>query len=198
MNLKDITYVVFDLETTGLSAKEGNEIIEIGAVKVKNNQIISSFDELIKPTITIPTEITKITGISNEMVNDKESEEVVLKKFLNWLDDDNILVAHNANFDLSFIYEAFFKYNLGFFNYTVLDTLGISRFLTPNEKYHNLTVLMERYKVNWDEDKHHRADYDALGTSHVLYKLIDELNKKDIFDLEKIITIPKIAVKIKR
>lgn len=198
MNLLDLTYVVFDLETTGLKAYEGNEIIEIGAVKVMNNVVIDTFDELAKPSKLIPEEITNITGITNEMVKDKDCEEVVFKKFLSWLGNDIILVAHNANFDMSFVREAIHRYNLGLFNYIVIDTLAISRFLTPSEKYHNLTVLMERYHVDWDEDKHHRADYDAMGTSKVLYKMLEKLNEKNINSLENLISIPKIVINKKR
>lgn len=193
MELKDLTYVVFDLETTGLSAEEENEIIEIGAVKVKNGEVIDTFDELIKPTILIPSNITDITGITNEMVDGKRTEEEVIKSFLNWA-SDTILVAHNANFDLSFIKMGMLKYNLGKLNYDALDTLGISRFLTPYEKYHNLTCLMKRYDIKWDEDKHHRADYDSMGTSKVLYKMIDKLYEKNIKTLDDIKKIPKIVL----
>ncbi len=194
MKLDDITYVVFDTETTGLNPNEGEEMIEIGAVKIKNGKVIDRFDELIKPTKLISEKITSITTITNEMVEDKDDELTVLNRFLNWLDKDNILVAHNANFDLSFIKMAYLKYDLGYFNYTVIDTLGLSRFITPSEKYHNLTVLMDRYKIDWDENKHHRADYDAEGTSLVLYKLIDCLKDKNINTLEQLYLIPRIIV----
>jgi DNA polymerase-3 subunit alpha (Gram-positive type) len=192
--LKELTYVVFDLETTGLSANAGEEIIEIGAVKIKNGEVIDRFDELIKPTKLIPERITEITSITNEMVKDKDNELIVLKRFINWLNQDDILVAHNASFDLSFIKMAYIKYNLGTFNYTVIDTLGISRFLTPSERYHNLTILMERYHILWDENKHHRADYDAEGTSLVLYKLIEKLVEKNINTLDDLYFIPRIIL----
>lgn len=195
MNLDEITYVVFDLETTGLYVNEGEEIIEIGAVKVKNNKIVSQFDELIKPTKPISEKISQITNITNEMVENKFNEETVLKEFISWIGtNDVVLVAHNANFDLSFVRACFLKYNLGILNYDVIDTLGLSRFLTPGEKYHNLTCLMERYNVIWDENKHHRADYDALGTSYVLYKMIDKLKEKNIYTMEDIKLIPRILL----
>ena len=198
MNLENITYVVFDTETTGLNPLEGEEMIEIGAVKIKNGIVLDRFDELIKPTRLISDKITAITSITNEMVKDSDNELTVLNRFINWLDDDNVLVAHNANFDMSFIKMAYTKYNLGTFNYTVIDTLGLSRFITTAEKYHNLTVLMERYKIEWDENKHHRADYDAEGTSLVLYKLIDCLKDKKISTLEELYLIPRIVVNRKK
>ena len=194
MNLNDLTYVVFDTETTGLNPKEGEELIEIGAVKIKNGKIFDRFDELIKPTKLISEKITSITNITNEMVKNSDDELTVLKRFLDWVGNDTILVAHNANFDLSFVKMAYLKYDLGFFNYTVIDTLGISRFLEPSERYHNLTVLMERYQVDWDENKHHRADYDAEGTALVLDKLINKLHDKNINTLDELYLIPRIII----
>ena len=192
MKLDDLTYVVFDLETTGLKAYE-EEIIEIGAVKVKNHEIIDKFDMFIKPSKEIPEYITSITGITNDMVKDSPDCLTVLSKFLSFI-GDAILVAHNAAFDLSFIKASMLKYNMGTLNYDLIDTLGLSRYLRPYEKYHNLTILMQRYNINWDEDKHHRGDYDALGTSYVLYELINELKTKNINTLEELYLIPRIIL----
>lgn len=192
MNLEDITYVVFDLETTGLNAYD-EEIIEIGAVKVKNNRVIETFDELINPHRIIPEKITSITTITNDMVKDKRDCVDVLNDFLAFA-KDTTLVAHNASFDLSFIKAAMLKYNMGNLNFDVIDTLGVSRYLRPYEKYHNLTVLMERYKINWDEDKHHRGDYDSMGTSYILYEMIKELKNKNITKLDDLYLIPRIVL----
>ena len=191
--LLDETYVVFDLETTGLDPKDGNSIIEIGAVRVKNNQIIDRFDELIDPGMELSEEITRITSITNEMLKGQDNEENVVKRFIAWAGDD-ILVAHNAKFDLSFMYMACLKYSLGRLNFNVIDTLGLSRFLEPSERYHNLTVLMERYKINWDESKHHRADYDSEGTSLILYEMLKRLNAQNINTLEELSTKPRIIL----
>lgn len=191
--LLEETYVVFDLETTGLDPKDGNSIIEIGAVRVKNNQIIDRFDELINPGIELSEEITRITSITNEMLIGKDNEENVMKRFIEWAKDD-ILVAHNAKFDLSFVNMACFKYNLGRFNFNVIDTLGLSRFLEPSERYHNLTVLMERYKINWDESKHHRADYDSEGTSLILFEMLKKLSEQNINTLEELSRKPRIIL----
>ncbi len=191
--LLEETYVVFDLETTGLDPKDGNSIIEIGAVRVKNNKIIDRFDELINPEVALSEEIIRITSITNDMLAGKPSEEEIVKKFITWVGED-ILVAHNAKFDLSFIKMAYFKYNLGAFNFNVIDTLGLSRYLEPSERYHNLTVLMERYQVNWDENKHHRADYDSEGTSLILYEMLKRLEKKNITTLSDLSHIPRILL----
>lgn len=191
--LIDETYVVFDLETTGLNPKDGNSIIEIGAVRVKNNEIIDRFDELINPGIALSEEIINITNITDDMLRGKPTEEEVVKKFIDWVGTD-ILVAHNANFDLSFLKMAYFKYSLGKFNFHVIDTLGLSRYLEPYEKYHNLTVLMERYHITWDENKHHRADYDSEGTSLILFQMLKKLEEKKISSLEELSHIPRILL----
>lgn len=193
MNLLEETYVVFDLETTGLKAKEGNSIIEIGAVRVQNNKVVDRFDELINPGVPLDPEITRITTITDDMLVGKRTEEEVVKDFIKWVGDD-ILVAHNAQFDLSFMKMAFFKYSFGTFNYHVIDTLGLSRYLEPFERYHNLTVLSSRYAIQWDENKHHRADYDAEGTSLILYEMLKRLEKRNIVTFEELSKIPKILI----
>lgn len=191
--LKEETYVVFDLETTGLDPKDGNSIIEIGAVRVKNNQIIDRFDQLINPGISLSEEIVKITNITDDMLTRKPDEQQVVKEFISWVGDD-ILVAHNAKFDLSFLKMAYLKYGLGAFNFDVIDTLGISRYLEPQERYHNLTVLMTRYQIQWDENKHHRADYDSEGTSLILFEMIKKLEEKKITNMQELRKIPRILL----
>lgn len=177
--LVDDTYVVFDLETTGLHANEGDSIIEIGAVKMSKGQIIDTFDELIKPPTPISDEISNITGITNEMLKNKDKEEIVVRKFKDWI-ADLPLVAHNAKFDMSFLKMAYLKYDLGRIPNTIIDTLGLSRYLESNEKYHNLATLVIRYNIPWDEEKHHRANYDAEGTALIFYKMLKKLSLNNI------------------
>ena len=189
--LIDDTYVVFDLETTGLHANEGDSIIEIGAVKMCRGKIIDTFDELINPNRLISDEIISITGITNEMLEGKPDEEAMVKKFMEWV-GDLPMVAHNAKFDISFINMAYLKYDLGRLNNTLIDTLGLSRYLESNERYHNLATLTIRYNIPWDEDKHHRANYDAEGTVLIFYKMLEKLklnNINTIEDLKKYRTI---------
>ncbi len=179
INLLDLTYVVFDLETTGFYPDSGDSIIEIGAVKVNNGKIIDRYDELINPGVSLKEEIIKITGINDKMLLNKRNEEICIKDFMNWV--GNLpLVAHNARFDISFIEKAYLKYNLGKLNNIVIDTLGLSRYLESNEKFHNLTALVKRYNINWDESKHHRADYDSEGTAQIFYKMLKKLEINNI------------------
>ena len=181
--LLDETYVVFDLETTGLYADKGDSIIEIGAVKMCKGKIIDSFDVLVNPEIKISDEIISITGITNEMLEGKGKEEDTVKDFINWV-GDLPMVAHNAKFDISFINSAYRKYKLGVLNNTLIDTLGLSRYLESNERYHNLATLVIRYNIDWDEEKHHRANYDAEGTALIFYKMLNKLKNNNINTIE--------------
>ena len=190
-NLLEETYIVFDTETTGLDPKSGDQMIEIGAVKIQNGKVIDRFDELINPQRPLDPKIVEVTNITDLMLKDKPTEEEVLKHFIAWIKDD-ILVAHNANFDLSFLKMAYFKYHLGNLNQDCVDTLELSRYLEPYERYHNLTVLMKRYEIVWDEEKHHRADYDAEGTSLIFLEMLKRLERRNIKTLDQLKKIPKI------
>ena len=183
-------FVVFDTETTGFNAGGADQMIEIGAVKIKDGVITDRFDELIDPGRHIPDKITELTLITDEMVKGKPNEEEVTKKFLEWIKDAP-LVAHNAKFDISFIVSAMNKYNLGEFKSTVIDTLELSRTLDQGFARHSLSALVKRYNVPWDEDAHHRADYDAEGTAYVFDKMIkklDSLNFETIKSLDKLVS----------
>lgn len=183
------TYVVFDTETTGFNAAGGDQMIEIGAVKIKNGEIIDRFDELINPNRPLPQKIIDLTLITDEMLKDKDTEENVTKRFIEWT--GNLpMVAHNAKFDISFLEMAYKKYNLGTFTNTVIDTLELSRTLDNTFSRHGLSALVKRYDVPWDEDAHHRADYDAEGTALVFHKMMKKLidrNIEKISDLDKLV-----------
>ena len=187
--LMESTYVVFDTETTGFNAAGGDQMIEIGAVKICEGNIVDRFDELIDPKRHIPDKITELTCITDEMVQGKDDEETVTKKFLEWA-GDLPMVAHNAKFDISFIEMAMHKYNLGEFKNTVVDTLELSRALDQGYARHSLSALVKRYNVPWEEDAHHRADYDAEGTAIVYYKMMQKLvsqNFETISSLDRLI-----------
>jgi len=189
--LLDNTYVVFDFETTGFNAGGGDTIIEIGAVKIQNGEIIDKFNELINPGHKLSAKITEVTNITDEMLKDKDNEENAIKRFVDWF--GNLpMVAHNAKFDVSFLEMCYKKYNLGEYKNTVIDTLELSRILDNNFARHNLTALVKRYDVPWDEDAHHRADYDALGTALVFHKMMQKLSSQNI---EKISQLNKMVDK---
>ena len=186
--LSQNTYVVFDFETTGFNAATGDMIIEAGAVKLCNGEIIDRFDELINPGFKIPEHIEKITNITNEMVKDCDDEETVIKRFIEWV-GDLPMVAHNAKFDASFLSMAYKKYNLGEYKNPLIDTLQISRALDPDVGRHSLSALVKRYEVPWDEDAHHRADYDSEGTAYIFAKMLKRLESKQIKKMNQINTL---------
>ena len=186
----DQTFVVFDFETTGFNAGGADSIIEVGAVKIKNGNIIERYDELINPNRPLPKKIIELTNITDEMLKDKENEEVAMKRFIEWFGDCP-MVAHNAKFDVSFLEMAYKKYNLGTFTNPVIDTLELSRTLDNNYARHSLSALVKRYEVPWDENAHHRGDYDAEGTALVFHKMLKKLSNRNIekmSDLKKIVS----------
>ena len=194
LKLTEETYVVFDLETTGLYPNSGDSIIEIGAVKIKSGEIIDRYDELINPGKLLSEEIIKITGINNEMLENRRNEEQCIKDFIKWV--GNLpMVAHNAKFDISFVDNAFEKYNLGSLSNIVIDTLGLSRYLESSERYHNLATLVKRYNIPWDEDKHHRADYDSQGTALIFDKMLRKLEMNNFKILKDLYKYPFIVIR---
>ncbi len=187
--LLESTYVVFDFETTGFNAGGGDSIIEIGAVKLCNGEIIERYDELINPGVELNPTITEITSITNEMLKDKDNEENAIKRFIEWV-GDLPMVAHNAKFDMSFLDRCYSKYNLGVCENPVLDTLELSRTLDSSFGRHNLTALAKRYGIEWDEESHHRGDYDAEGTALILNKMLHKLfnqNYKSLIELNNLV-----------
>ena len=178
----DDTFVVFDIETTGLS-KETESITEIGAVKVVDGKIIDRFSTFVNPERPIPAEITQLTGITNEMVADAPVITEILPKFLEFC-QDAVLVAHNANFDTGFIrLNAERKCGIEVKN-TVLDTLELSRALLPELKKHKLDIVCEQLGVSLEG--HHRAVNDAEATAEVFLKFIDMLVEKEIYKVDDI------------
>lgn len=187
-SLMDSTYVVFDFETTGFNAGGVDQIIEAGAVKICNGEIIDRFDELINPNRKLPTKITELTGITDEMLKDRDDEETVIKRFIEWT-GNNPMVAHNAKFDASFLEACYRKYNLGEYKNVLIDTLELSRVMDSNYARHSLSALVKRYDIPFDEESHHRADYDAEATALIFHKMIKRLSDRNLEKISDIKTI---------
>ena len=168
-------FVVFDIETTGLSPKN-DMITEIGAVKISKGVIVDRYSQLINPGVKIPKKIIELTGITDDMVKNKPSIEEVLPKFIEFF-GDSILVAHNASFDMGFIIEKFSKVGIEI-NNTVLDTLELSRELFPNLKSHRLNKVAKHLNVKLEN--HHRAVDDSEATANILLKCIPLLKDKGV------------------
>ena len=181
----DETFVVFDFETTGFNAGGADSIIEVGAVKIRNGEIIDKYDELINPGRPLPQKITEVTNITDDMLKGKDNEENAIKRFIEWFGDCP-MVAHNAKFDVSFLEMAYKKYNLGTFTNPVVDTLELSRTMDNTYARHSLSALVKRYEVPWDEDAHHRADYDAEGTALVFHKMLKKLSNRNIETMDQL------------
>ena len=177
-DLLDQEYVVFDTETTGLTPKY-DRLIEIGAVKIKNGEVLERFDELINPGRKLSEKIIMLTNITDEMLEDKDNEENALKRFLSFV-GDLPMVAHNASFDIGFINATMQRYDLGELQNTVIDTMSMARMLYPEWKNHKLSTLVKNLEVPWDEDSHHRGDYDSEGTAIGFYKMCRTLFNRNI------------------
>lgn len=180
--LKEEEFVVFDLETTGFSPNV-NEIIEIGAVKVKKGQITDRFARFVRPQNDIPPEIRKLTGITPEAVAGADGIGRVLPEFMDFAGKAT-LVAHNADFDTGFVRVGLSRLGLGGINNPVLDTLGLARALLPKLKRHKLKNLAEEFGVPLE--RHHRAVDDADATAAIFLKLLDMLSARGIATMDEI------------
>ena len=162
------TAVVFDIETTGFGPKN-SRIIEIGAVKVAEGKIIDKFSVFVNPETDIPLEITKLTGITEDMVRGADTIREVLPAFLEFC-GDSVLAAHNSSFDTSFIYEN--AKRLGIFRkFTIVDTVGMARILLPGLKNYKLDTVADKLGIILEN--HHRAVDDAGCTAEIYIKLLE-------------------------
>ena len=177
--LNKAKYVVFDLETTGLSSRY-DKIIEFGAVKVEHGVVTRSLDLLINPGRSIPKQIEEITDITQEMLNDKPTIEEVLPKIIEFIGEDTILVSHNADFDTGFLQEALKDAGYPILTNPVIDTLALSRYLFPESRSHRLGALCRNMEVTYDEDSAHRADYDANVLNTVWQPMLASLTKNNL------------------
>ena len=176
------TFIVFDIETTGLSPKD-DKITEIGAVLIKNGEVIDTFSTLVNPETIISTEITEITGITNDMVKDAPTQNVAIKQFIEFIKDIP-LVAHNAHgFDIRFIKIAAENANIVFTN-TYVDTLPLTRTLLVGLKNYRLDTIAKHLNVS--SFNHHRAIDDAKALAEIFFILLKELQERNIENLQQI------------
>lgn len=155
-------YVVFDLETTGLDSKF-DKIIEIGALKYKNNKLVEEFSVLINPNIKLPSIITKITGIKDSDLKDKQTIDIVLPKFIEFI-EDLTLIAHNSRFDLGFIEENIKRLNLAMITNKNIDTVYLARKYIPEVANVKLETLKEHFNLDYGS---HRSVDDCKTTNYV-------------------------------
>ncbi len=180
----DTEYCVFDIETTGLSFRT-EKITEIGAIKIKNGEIIDTFETFVNPEKPIPYEVIKVTHITDDMVRDAETIENVLPKFLEFV-GDSVIVAHNANFDMGFI-RHFAELQGIKINNTYIDTLSLARDMFPEYKKFKLGIIADNLGIRVDVA--HRALDDVktlVKVFEVMLKNLKEQGVKNINDIENI------------
>lgn len=174
----DGDFVVFDIETTGFSPVT-NKIIEIGAVRVEAGRIVKRFSEFVNPRTPIPFRIENLTGINDAMVEDASGIEEVLPRFLEF-SEGAVLVAHNADFDMSFIKKNCADLGLER-EFTYADTVGMARFLLPGLNRFKLDNVAKAVGIPLEH--HHRAVDDANCTAEIFVRFIKMLEDRDIHDL---------------
>ncbi|MDU2589239.1 MAG: PolC-type DNA polymerase III [Streptococcus sp.] len=174
MNLSEATYVVFDVETTGLSAIY-NDLIQVAASKMYKGNIIAEFDEFINPGHPLSAFTTELTGITDDHVKNAKPLVQVLKEFQEFC-KDTVLVAHNASFDVGFMNANYERHGLPKISQPVIDTLEFARNLYPEYKRHGLGPLTKRFGVALEH--HHMANYDAEATGRLLFIFIKEVAEK--------------------
>jgi DNA polymerase-3 subunit alpha (Gram-positive type) len=181
-NLEDAVYVVFDIETTGLSVS-ASKIIEIAAVKMQGGKELDRFSSFVNPHEPIPPHIQQLTNITDDMVKDAPDLEPVLKSFLGFI-GDAVLVAHNARFDIGFIQEACKRLGYEAVSNPVLDTVELARYLHPGMKNHRLNTLAEYYKVPLEN--HHRAIDDTVALGGILNGLLKDAISRGVVGLHEL------------
>ena len=174
MDLSEATYVVFDVETTGLSAIY-NDLIQVAASKMYKGNIIAEFDEFINPGHPLSAFTTELTGITDDHVKNAKPLVQVLKEFQEFC-KDTVLVAHNASFDVGFMNANYERHGLPKITQPVIDTLEFARNLYPEYKRHGLGPLTKRFGVALEH--HHMANYDAEATGRLLFIFIKEVTEK--------------------
>ena len=174
MDLSEATYVVFDVETTGLSAIY-NDLIQVAASKMYKGNVIAEFDEFINPGHPLSAFTTELTGITDDHVKNAKPLEQVLQEFQEFC-KDTVLVAHNATFDVGFMNANYERHGLPKISQPVIDTLEFARNLYPEYKRHGLGPLTKRFGVALEH--HHMANYDAEATGRLLFIFIKEVAEK--------------------
>ena len=192
-SLIDTTFVVVDLETTGGAPHLGAAITEIGAIKVKGGVTLQEFSSLINPGHTVPSYITALTGITDEMLFQSPSIEQVLPDFLDFLGSANqtVFVAHNAPFDLSFLTYAARLHGRTWPRYPVLDTAILSRRLLDRDEVPNCRLSTLAAYFETETTPNHRALDDARATLTIFYRLLERCGGLDIYTLEELLNFAK-------
>ena len=198
--LHQATFVIVDLETTGASPKKGAAITEIGAVKVKNGQYLGNFESFVNPLAPIPEYITEMTGITDLMLANAPVIDEILPAFLEFAGSENetIIVAHNAPFDLSFLKSAAKELDLSWPKYKTLDTVTIARQVLSKEDVPNCKLSTLAQFFGTITEPNHRALDDAKATTEILHGLIERLGSFKVYTVDSLMEFAKTAAHVQR
>lgn len=183
--MAEYPYIVsFDTETEGLKP-DYHKIIEMGAIKsTYDGKVVDTFSKFGDPGRSITPEITRITGITNEMLVGADPSDSVIEEWFKWLGPNCILIAHNASFDIGFVTHPMIQRNISFENYLVVDTLQWARKCFYNLKKHKLGILLEH--IGKPAKIQHRAEEDARGAavlaSYMMKKMESPKSPEELFD----------------
>ncbi len=182
--IKDVTFVITDIETTG-SIRGKDRIIEIAAIKVRNGEILGEFETLVNPHKNISKQINRLTKITNEIVKNAPTIETVLPDYVDFV-DHGIFVAHNSLFDFSFINAETRRLKVNELkSQTDICTYRIARKLLPDVKARGISGLSLYF--DYQMENRHRAMPDVLATNYFLNKFLEQLNERNITTLHKLI-----------
>lgn len=175
--LSDLTFIAFDFETTGLYPYRGDTICEIGAVRMRGEEVLGTFGTLVNPLRPISAGASAVNGITNDMVRDAPILERVFPDFMEFL-GDAALVAHNAPFDMGFVSAALRQMDKPVPDNRIFDTLMLSRKLDPKMQKHSLHVLRERHLIEVPGE--HRAVGDAMATAQLMGMFLNRIMERGI------------------
>lgn len=186
--LENLTYVVFDSETTGLLPQQGDEIVQIAAVRIVNGRRVEGevFDTLVNPNRSIPLSSTEVHGITEAMVADAPPVDEVLKRFHKFA-EGAVLIAHNAPFDMQFLRRREAELGLSF-DHPVLDTVLLSAVVYGQHEVHSLDALTHRLGITIPEADRHTAIGDTVATADAFLKLMPMLQGRDLATFGDVLT----------
>jgi DNA polymerase III epsilon subunit family exonuclease len=198
--LKDTTFAVIDLETSGGSPKSGAGITEIGVVKVRGGVVLGTFQSFVDPGHLLPAFITQLTGISDEMLVSAPFIDEVLPTLFEFLGspDETVLVAHNSPFDMSFLKAAALVHEYEWPNYLTVDTARLARAVLDRDEVVNCKLGTLAEFFNTAVSPNHRALDDALATVDVLHGIIERLAGHDVSTFEEMRNFPSRKRRVKR